>query len=92
MTTLEAVLEGAGVVQWHGAHDVDVTSVVCDSRHVEPGSVFFALPGTDDDGRRFVDDADIGFISTAGGALIRFISGQPLPLLDAMERAAARNV
>lgn len=41
--------------------------------------------------RRFVDDDDIGFISTAGGALIRFISGQPLPLLDAMERAATRS-
>ncbi|MCJ7779199.1 MAG: phosphoglycerate kinase [Acidimicrobiia bacterium] len=41
--------------------------------------------------RRFVDDDNIGFISTAGGALIRFISGQPLPLLDAMEKAAERG-
>lgn len=32
---------------------------------------------------RFVDLDDIGFVSTAGGALIRFISGQPLPLLEA---------
>ncbi len=37
--------------------------------------------------RRFVDLADIGFVSTGGGALIRFISGQRLPLLDAMENA-----
>lgn len=41
--------------------------------------------------RRFVDDDSIGFISTAGGALIRYISGQPLPLLDAMEKAADRG-
>ncbi|HZJ49198.1 MAG TPA: phosphoglycerate kinase, partial [Acidimicrobiia bacterium] len=41
--------------------------------------------------RRFVDLADIGFISTGGGALIRFLSGQPLPLLDAMEKAAERG-
>ena len=41
--------------------------------------------------RRFVDPDDIGFISTGGGALIRFLSGQPLPLIDAMEKAAARD-
>jgi phosphoglycerate kinase len=41
--------------------------------------------------RRFVDLDDIGFISTGGGALIRFLSGQPLPLIDAMEKAAARE-
>lgn len=41
--------------------------------------------------RRFVDLADIGFISTAGGALIRYLSGQRLPLLDAMEHAAERE-
>lgn len=40
--------------------------------------------------RRFIDLADIGFVSTGGGALIRFISGQRLPLLDAMESAARR--
>ena len=40
--------------------------------------------------RRFVDPADIDFISTGGGALIRFLSGQPLPLIDAMEKAAER--
>ncbi len=41
--------------------------------------------------RRFVDPDDIDFISTGGGALIRFLSGQPLPLMDAMERAAVRQ-
>jgi phosphoglycerate kinase len=33
--------------------------------------------------KRFVDLDDIGFVSTAGGALIRFVSGQALPLLQA---------
>ena len=33
--------------------------------------------------KRFVDLDDIGFVSTAGGALIRFVSGQPLPLFEA---------
>lgn len=40
---------------------------------------------------RFIDLEDIGFVSTAGGALVRFISGQPLPMLEAMQRAAARE-
>jgi phosphoglycerate kinase len=33
--------------------------------------------------RRFVDLDAIDFVSTGGGALIRFVSGQPLPLLEA---------
>jgi phosphoglycerate kinase len=41
--------------------------------------------------RRFVALDDIGFVSTGGGALVRFLSGQPLPMLEAMERAAARE-
>lgn len=40
--------------------------------------------------RRFIDLADISFVSTGGGALIRHLSGQNLPLLDAMERAGTR--
>lgn len=42
--------------------------------------------------RRFIDLADIGFVSTGGGALIRFLSGQRLPLLSAMEKAAKRQI
>ncbi len=32
---------------------------------------------------RFVDLDDLGFVSTAGGALIRFVGGQTQPLLEA---------
>ncbi len=35
---------------------------------------------------RFVDPGAIDFISTGGGALIRFVSGQTLPLLEAMRQ------
>lgn len=41
--------------------------------------------------KRFIDLADVGFVSTGGGALIRYLSGQRLPLLDAMERATIRQ-
>ena len=37
--------------------------------------------------RRFVDLDRIDFVSTGGGALIRYLSGEPLPLLEAMERS-----
>jgi phosphoglycerate kinase len=35
---------------------------------------------------RFVDLEDIDYVSTGGGALIRYLSGQRLPLLEAMTR------
>jgi phosphoglycerate kinase len=35
---------------------------------------------------RFIDLADIDYVSTGGGALIRYLSGQRLPLLEAMAR------
>ena len=35
---------------------------------------------------RFIDLAEIDFVSTGGGALIRFVSGQPMPLLEAFRR------
>lgn len=41
--------------------------------------------------RRFVDLDDIGFVSTGGGALVRFLSGESLPMLEAMERAMKRT-
>ena len=34
----------------------------------------------------FVDLDDITFVSTGGGALIRYVSGQPLPLFEAFRR------
>jgi phosphoglycerate kinase len=36
--------------------------------------------------RRFTDASQVDFVSTGGGALVRFLAGQPLPLLEAMER------
>jgi phosphoglycerate kinase len=41
--------------------------------------------------RRFVDLDDIGFVSTAGGALVRFVSGQSLPLLEAFRASGSER-
>ena len=37
--------------------------------------------------QKFVDTSKINYVSTAGGAMIRFLSGVKLPLIDAMEKA-----
>ena len=44
-------------VQFQGSWDVEVTHLAYDSRAVQPGALFFALPGTKSDGARFVDEA-----------------------------------
>lgn len=36
--------------------------------------------------KKFVDDSSFSYISTAGGAMIRFLSGKTLPLIKAMEK------
>ena len=48
--------------------DVDVTSVAIDSRDVEPGALFVALPGERTTAARFVAEA---FANGAAGALVR---------------------
>lgn len=39
--------------------------------------------------QRFIDMSQIDFVSTGGGALIRYLSGQRLPLLEAMSQETA---
>ncbi|NLL83557.1 MAG: UDP-N-acetylmuramoyl-L-alanyl-D-glutamate--2,6-diaminopimelate ligase [Lentisphaerae bacterium] len=37
--------------------DIPINGLQCDSRLIQPGDIFFALPGTHDNGLRFVDHA-----------------------------------
>ncbi len=41
--------------------------------------------------KRFIDTGRIDVVSTGGGALIRYLSGRGLPLIDAMKAAAERQ-
>ena len=40
---------------------------------------------------KFVELDDIDYVCTAGGALVRYLSGTRLPLIEAMEKAYARD-
>lgn len=37
--------------------------------------------------QRFIDTANINYVCTAGGAMVRFLSGVKMPLIEAMERS-----
>ena len=40
---------------------------------------------------RFIDLGDVSYVCTAGGAMIRYLSGKTLPLIAAMEKAYAAD-
>ena len=39
----------------------------------------------------FIDPSRLGMVCTAGGALVQYLSGKKLPLIDAMEKAFSRS-
>lgn len=54
---LAELLRNVRVTSVHGSDDVEVGSVVADSRQVTPGALFVAIPGFVTDGARFIRDA-----------------------------------
>jgi len=74
---LSELLRGLAAVD--GAHDCRVRALALDSRAVEPGALFIALPGTRQDGRAFIADA----LARAAAAVIydtRDFDPPPLPV------------
>lgn len=57
---------------------IEITGVTCDSRRVEPGFVFAALPGSKTDGRRFIADA----VARGAAAIIAPMDDADLPDID----------
>lgn len=41
--------------------------------------------------QRFIDTSKINYVCTAGGAMVRFLSGVKLPLIEAMKKAYNKN-
>ena len=60
LTGIEKVVNATGTYQ---NREVEITGITCDSRAVEPGFLFAALPGLTVDGREFIGEA------VAGGAV-----------------------
>ena len=73
--------------------DAKVTGLTCDSRAVEPGFVFAALPGTVTDGRKYIESAlengASAILSTKGLELPVPYVGSDEPRLDYAKMAAA---
>jgi phosphoglycerate kinase len=41
---------------------------------------------------KFTDLSKYSYVCTGGGAMVRFLAGKKLPLIEAMERAFDRNL
>jgi len=67
-----------------GVPDVDVTGLAWDSRRVEKGNLFFALPGTHNDGHRFISEAVArGAVAVVGEKPCSLSSAPYIPVPDA---------
>ena len=54
---LSQLLQNVALLENHIDQDVEITSLSCDSRSLEPGALFVALPGYRLDGRDFIEEA-----------------------------------
>jgi len=54
---LSALLDPGVRLEGAAGRDVEITGLSADSRTIEPGALFAALPGSRTDGRRFIADA-----------------------------------
>lgn len=54
---LSHLLEGIALREDHVGQDVEITSLCCDSRHLQAGALFVALPGNRFDGNDFIEAA-----------------------------------
>ena len=71
--------EIAAATGGRSAGNFDVSGITFDSREVEPGDLFVAMPGTVDDGHRFVSSA---FEAGAAGAIVSQPVDGPHVLVD----------
>lgn len=54
---VSALTAGINITERSGSQDPEITSLVYDSRHAEPGSLFFALKGLHADGHAYIPQA-----------------------------------
>ncbi len=80
---LGTLLKGLPGIRLQGDPSTEISDLVCDSRKVTPGALFFALPGAHVDGREFIGEA------LERGALAVAVQGEPLPVVRAARVIAA---
>lgn len=93
LQTLLAALEQAPIQGYPGRESAEITGLAYDSRQVQPGGLFIAVPGTHTDGQRFLGDAaQRGAIVALGEALQDGISS-PIPYIEVADvRIALANL
>ncbi|GET30139.1 UDP-N-acetylmuramoyl-L-alanyl-D-glutamate--2,6-diaminopimelate ligase [Prolixibacter sp. SD074] len=57
MKNLNEILSGLSGLEVKGSTDIPVTGIAFDSRKVQPGFLFVAVPGTQVDGHQFINNA-----------------------------------
>jgi UDP-N-acetylmuramoyl-L-alanyl-D-glutamate--2,6-diaminopimelate ligase len=84
LATLLAALEQPPIHIYPDGLDInsDITALAYDSRRVEAGGLFIAVPGTHTDGRRFLDDAKRRGAAVALGEALPDQHTLPLPYIE----------
>src|SRR5262245_61666121 len=63
-------------VQIQGNVEMEISQLVYDSRLAKPGALFFALPGTKNDGARFIDHARERGARAVVASLVTVVTGE----------------
>jgi UDP-N-acetylmuramoyl-L-alanyl-D-glutamate--2,6-diaminopimelate ligase len=96
LRALLAALEQAPVGFYGVVNEMDsveVTGLAYDSRQMQPGGMFIAVPGTHTDGRRFLPDAARRGAVVALGEALQDISSVPIPYIEVGDvRTALANL
>lgn len=94
----EAALATAGTIFVNGPAGVyenpayaDGTKAIWQAIADAPGYSVIGGGDTVSAASRFIDLKKISYVCTAGGAMVNFLSGKKLPLVQAMEKAYARD-
>ena len=98
MARYDQILQAAGTIFVNGPAGVyenplfeDGTRELWRSIARAPGYSVIGGGDTVSAASRFIDLKDIKYVCTAGGAMVRFLSGKKLPLIEAMEAAYERD-
>ncbi|HOV94274.1 MAG TPA: phosphoglycerate kinase [Spirochaetales bacterium] len=92
------VIAGAGSVFVNGPAGVYETPMWADGTReiwnaIADSPAYTVIGGGDtiSAAARFTDMSKYGYVCTGGGAMVRFLAGKRLPLIEAMEKAGARD-